>query len=251
MHAAALLAVSLLFTAQADEENFGDAPPLPGVSEPAAEGTEPTEPEALPPPPYEEDKLSEEESEGTAEGGAGEADDEGEDGEKEGGSVGFMEKYFPLTFADDLSEPVDDQKLWFIISGLFMNLAAPVWLPPVVVEADVPDGYYMDAAMIWGVHVAPHLLPLACLPVSFCAFLILPPVGFIMWAGAILINGANALACAANGLYCTPVAIANQYDRMLKAQGLVPPPPPPAAPPPPPPAQLGKALGPPEMAMSY
>lgn len=130
-----------------------------------------------------------------------------------GEDVGFVERYFPLTFNDDLHPDVKDNQLMFFLGGLFFPIAGNVWLPGLAGTGAQPEGFMSDAFLIWAAHAAVNVLPYCLLP---CV--VIPLVNIVV--GVVLFG--NSLCIVANALYFTPVAIANEYDRKLKAQGIPP-----------------------------
>lgn len=104
-----------------------------------------------------------------------------------GEGPGFMEKYLPFTFADNLEPETDENFLMLYVSGCFTTcLFANIWLPMVLIGN--PGDFLIDQLI--GTIV--HYVPLICVPLA-------------------------PIILAANALYLMPVQTVNTFDRNLKA----------------------------------
>lgn len=199
MHIAAALFVLTTASASAQDTEAPPPPPPP----PAADDGEETTPPPPPPPAAEEGDTpaAPPAPKAKADGGGSSVDpNEGLD---------FMERWWPLGFSDDLAKPVDDALLFFFLAGVPCLPLGHIWLPFLVVGEN-PDGYLVEAILLWVIHIAPHFL-IAILSVPLGIIPIIGPItaGFLGLTNCVLGIG--------NCLYFMPVAYANAYSRHIKA----------------------------------
>jgi hypothetical protein len=142
-----------------------------------------------------------------------------------GGEAGFMERFFPLQFNENLHPDVKDNQLMFFLGGLLFPCAGNAWLPGVASNAQQPEGFLGEAFLIWAAHFAVHFIPLFLVPCG-CGLALIPVVGGLLSSAFFSVLGlafsVNGLCCLVNGFYFTPVAVANAWDRKAKEQGIAP-----------------------------
>ena len=104
--------------------------------------------------------------------------------EGDGEELGFMDTYFPFSYADNLSPEVEDKK---VMAHLLMIVTAPlcgsIWIP-MVIYGGSPGDYLSESVISWFVHFAATFIPVAG-----------PFIGL------------------ANCFYLIPVASTNAWDR--------------------------------------
>ncbi len=126
---------------------------------------------------------------------------------------GMIERVFPLTVEDGL-HPAADASYSLFFLGALLPLGS-MWLPPLFGEADTPLGYFAEAPLILGAHVAPHLAMLTLLP---CSLVVAPFLGGpVLVVAGLLLQFVNLGCCIANAGYFVPVALLNAYNRGLRA----------------------------------
>lgn len=185
------------------DDDFGDPPPPP----PPAIEDELDDAPPLPPPTSGSERQREPKRSPRA---AAPASDE---------EPGFFDQYFPFALSDDLHPAVDDIIWSFWVANLVPIVPfAQIWLPVVLLEPDTPDGYLVDAIIVYASHLAPHAVLFA---IGF-PLLILGAVPYIGWfvflPCGLLCNGLNFAGLLANAWYLMPVAFANNLSRRLKIE---------------------------------
>jgi hypothetical protein len=200
MHLAAALVVLTAVSAQEA------APPPPPPAE--SEATE-TAPEAEAPPPATEEAPEAEAPQAEAPKTEAPKTDSGSGKVDPNEGLDMMDRWWPLAFDDDLAKPVDDSLLFFFLAGVPCLPFGHIWLPFLIVGEN-PDGYLLEAILLWVIHAAPHFLIAAITtPVAFVPFIGAPIAG--------LLGLANCALGIGNCLYFMPVAYANAYSRHIKA----------------------------------
>lgn len=202
-------ALALVVLTAVSAQDPAEPPPPPPFDDEVGEE------EAPPPPPVDPPTASPDSPDGQSapkvEGKAGSP------GEKD-----FFAKYFPFSFEDPL-HPAVDENLWTFWVGLLVPFGQ-LWLPFIVID-DVPKDYFVDALLIYIVHVVPHVIlsvlafaPICLLPcaaVPYVGLLCIPIIPLSIF-GCHSINGLLGLA---NGLYLIPVALANSMSDHMNAVG--------------------------------
>ena len=109
--------------------------------------------------------------------------------------VGFFDKYFPLSFADDLEPEIDENLLViYLLVMLTSSAAGQAWMPPMIVGEPPGMAYWEDALYNLIIHWA---MMVVSIPLVYC-------------------GGIGIVLVAVNLLYLFPVSAINLYDRHLK-----------------------------------
>lgn len=195
-----------------DDDEATDAPADEAPEEPAfPDEIEVEDPTAQPPDVDDPSELYDRKGEAYPRPPSGDDDEERVDNRD-----GWFHRFFPLTRDDDLDPRTGELQSWFFLGGLLP--AGQLWLPVLVADDPMPDGYGWSALGLLALHLLPHLACFAALPCSFVFFGI-PVVGQILVLSAFFLNVVNVGCFLANNYYFTPVALLNEYDRRIKAAG--------------------------------